>query len=376
MKKIAFLTGTRADYGKLKSLMKKIKQHNSYELSIFVTGMHMLSKYGSTHIEIEKDGFSGNTYKFINQHEGVGMDTVLSNTIMGFGNYIKEVKPDLIIIHGDRVEALAGATVGALNNVKVLHIEGGEVSGTIDESIRHAVTKFSHLHLVSNEQAKNRVIQLGEPEESIHIFGSPDLDVMFSNNLPELKDVKDHYDIPFEEYAVVMYHSVTTEVHLLSDKVKKFVDALVDSNKNYIVIYPNNDEGSSIILNEYARLNNNSKFKVYPSIRFEAFLTLLKNAEFIIGNSSAGIREASAYGVPSIDVGTRQSGRYSDISTIISTCEEKNMLIDSINKTSKIERLPISHYGNGNSADIFIEILENGHIWESEQQKKFVTIDL
>ncbi|WP_214892777.1 UDP-N-acetylglucosamine 2-epimerase [Exiguobacterium sp. H66] len=376
MKKIAFLTGTRADYGKLKSLMKKIKQHNSYELSIFVTGMHMLSKYGSTHIEIEKDGFSDSTYKFINQHEGVGMDTVLSNTIMGFGNYIKEVKPDLIIIHGDRVEALAGATVGALNNVKVLHIEGGEVSGTIDESIRHAVTKFSHFHLVSNEQAKNRVIQLGEPEESIHIFGSPDLDVMFSNNLPELKDVKDHYDIPFEEYAVVMYHSVTTEVHLLSDKVKEFVDALVDSNKNYIVIYPNNDEGSSIILNEYARLNNNSKFKVYPSIRFEAFLTLLKNAEFIIGNSSAGIREASAYGVPSIDVGTRQSGRYSDIGTIISTLEEKNMLIDSINKTSKIERLPISHYGNGNSADIFIEILENGHIWESEQQKKFVTIDL
>lgn len=376
MKKIVFLTGTRADYGKLKSLMKKIKQHNGYELSIFVTGMHMLSKYGSTHIEIEKDGFSESIYKFINQHEGVGMDTVLSNTIMGFGNYIKEVKPDLIIIHGDRVEALAGATVGALNNVKVLHIEGGEVSGTIDESIRHAVTKFSHLHLVSNEQAKSRVIQLGEPEESIHIFGSPDLDVMFSNSLPELKDVKNHYDIPFEEYAVVMYHSVTTEVDLLSNKVKEFVDALVESNKNYIVIYPNNDEGSSIILNEYARLNCNDQFKIFPSIRFESFLTLLKNAEFIIGNSSAGIREASAYGVPSIDVGTRQSGRYENINTIISTHEEKDMLLNSINKTSIIERLPISHYGSGNSADIFIEILENGHIWESEQQKKFVTIDL
>ena len=376
MKKIVFLTGTRADYGKLKSLMKKVKQHVDYELSIFVTGMHMLSKYGSTHIEIEKDGFSESVYKFINQHEGVGMDTVLSNTILGFGNYIKEVKPDLIIIHGDRVEALAGATVGALNNVKVLHIEGGEVSGTIDESIRHAVTKFSHFHLVSNEEAKNRVIQLGEPEESIHIFGSPDLDVMFSDDLPALDEVKDHYDIPYKEYSVVMYHSVTTEVHLLKEKVAQFVDALVASNKNYIVIYPNNDEGSTIILNEYNRLTTNDKFKIFPSVRFESFLTLLKHADFIVGNSSAGIREASAYGVPSIDVGTRQSGRYSGIDTIISTSETKDALLSAIDQTKLIMRLPISHYGNGDSAEIFIKILESGHIWTAEQQKKFITIDL
>ena len=175
------MTGTRADYGKLKSLMIEVENNDDFELHIFVTGMHMLSKYGSTYLEIEKDGFR-NIYKFVNTKMNLGMDITLSNTIVGFSNYVSELKPDLIVVHGDRVEALAGAIVGALNNIKVAHIEGGEISGTIDESIRHAVTKFSHLYFVANEEAKKHVIQLGEKEENIYVIGSPDIDIMFSNN--------------------------------------------------------------------------------------------------------------------------------------------------------------------------------------------------
>ena len=216
MKKILFLTGTRADYGKLKSLMKRVETDSNFELHVFVTGMHMLSKYGSTYHEVEKDGFK-NIYKYINQKSSSHdqMDISLSNTITGLSNYCDEVKPDLIVVHGDRLEALAGAIVGAFNNIKVMHIEGGEVSGTIDESIRHAITKMAHFHLVANDEAKKRILQLGEKEESVFVFGSPDLDIMYSDTLPNMDEVKDKYEIPFETFSILMYHPVTTEVDQL-----------------------------------------------------------------------------------------------------------------------------------------------------------------
>ena len=197
-KKLVFLTGTRADYGKIKSLIQEVEGLDGFEPYIFATGMHMLAKYGSTYKEILKDGYQ-NIYTYINQSGKESMDIILSNTILGFGNYIAEIKPDAIIVHGDRLEALAGAIVGAFNNIKVFHIEGGEVSGTIDESIRHAITKFAHYHLVSNEKAKRRIMQLGEAEENIYVFGSPDIDVMLSDMLPDIDEVRRYYEIPYEE---------------------------------------------------------------------------------------------------------------------------------------------------------------------------------
>lgn len=374
MKKILFVTGTRADYGKLKSLMRKVNEHPEFELHIFVTGMHLLSKYGATYKEIEKEGFS-NIYKFVNQKINQPMDITLGNTIMGFSNYVSEIEPDLIVVHGDRIEALAGAMVGAINNIQVAHIEGGEVSGTIDESIRHAITKFSHLHLVANEEAKSRVIQLGEREETIYVIGSPDIDIMYSNELPTIDKVKQRYDIPFQQYAILMYHPVTTELKYLSDRIKEVVDAVIASQKKYVVIYPNNDEGSQSILNEYTRLEGNSNFKIFPSIRFEYFLTLLANADFIIGNSSAGIREAEVYGVPSIDLGSRQHGRY-DVyknKNIIHAEEIKYSIISAIQGVSGLRFFKQASFGDGDSSEKFMSILTGSSIWEESPQKHFVS---
>lgn len=374
MRKILFLTGTRADYGKIKSLMKQVEKSDKLELYIFVTGMHMLSKYGSTWKEIEKDGFK-NIYHFINQKANAHMDIALSNTILGLSNYVFELKPDLIVVHGDRLEALAGAIVGAFNNIKVVHIEGGEVSGTIDESIRHAITKFSHIHLVSNDEAKKRVMQLGESEDSIFIIGSPDIDIMMSGNLPTIEQVKDRYEIGFNDYGILMYHPVTTEVHKLKQNVKNLVDAVIESEKNYIVIYPNNDEGSSIILEEYERLRNNPLFKIYPSMRFEYFLTLLKHCEFMIGNSSAGIRETGLYGIPSIDIGNRQKGRYdlNVLKNLIHVNESKYAILDAIEKQKEIQVFSKA-FGDGKSDEKFIEILNDEMIWSSEVQKSFIDV--
>lgn len=377
MKKIIFLTGTRADYGKLKSLMKRVEESIDFELYVFVTGMHMLQKYGSTYHEIEKDGFK-NIYKYINQKSTSShhMDIALSNTIIGLSNYCDEISPDMIVVHGDRLEALAGAIVGAFNNIKVMHIEGGEVSGTIDESIRHSITKMSHFHLVANEEAKRRIIQLGEKEETIFVFGSPDIDIMYSENLPKIADVKDKYSINFDNYSILMYHPVTTEVDTLKENIKQVVDAVIESERNYVVIYPNNDSGSDIILKEYKRFEDNNKFIVYPSMRFEYFLTLLKECDFIIGNSSSGIREACAYGKLAIDIGNRQKGRYNDsIVNISHVYENKEQILLEINTPKYLDEITISHFGDGKSDEKFLEIISSGNIWKSDIQKRFIDID-
>jgi len=370
MKKILFLTGTRADFGKIKSLIQVLERHNDFEVFVFVTGMHLQQEYGYTLLEIERCAFS-NVYTFENHTHETTMDLTLAKTIEGLSSYVKECQPDMIVIHGDRVEALAGAIVGSLNNILVAHIEGGEVSGTIDELIRHSTSKMSHIHFVSNQQAKNRLIQMGELSESVFIIGSPDVDIMFSNNLPELKKVKEYYEISFENYAIVMFHPVTTEAKFMQEYAENFVQSLLEDSRNYVVIFPNNDLGSNAILRAYDKLKGNSRFRIFPSLRFEYFLTLLKNAQFIIGNSSAGVREAPYYGLPVLNIGTRQQNRVLDAEIINTDYLKENILkalksIDSYKKTNSK-----TDFGIGNSAELFLKSLEKSDIWKLNHQKQF-----
>ncbi|QUM77864.1 UDP-N-acetylglucosamine 2-epimerase (hydrolyzing) [Moritella sp. 24] len=372
MKKIVFLTGTRADFGKLKSLINKVEGSNEFDAHIFVTGMHMLSKYGMTANEVTKSGFKS-IYRYINQHSGDSMDGILAKTIHGLSDYIKEIEPDMIVVHGDRVEAMAGAIVGSLNNILVAHIEGGEVSGTIDELIRHAVSKMSHLHFVCNEKAKQRLIQLGELSSSIYIIGSPDLDIMTSINLPSLDDVKLRYGIEFDKYAVFMYHPVTTDLDALPYNIKQTVDAMLESDHNYVVIYPNNDHGTDIIIKELSRLEGNERFKIYPSLRFESFLTLLKNTTFMMGNSSAGVREIPFYGLPSINLGSRQDGR-AKAKSIINVNENCDDILNAIDLTGVSKLMPVREFGNGNSDELFFNELTKPMLWNKAKQKVFVDL--
>ena len=369
-KRILFVTGTRADFGKIKPLIKQVKESDDFEYQIFVTGMHMLSVYGLTVNEIRKAGFD-NIYSYINQDSTVvsQMDLVLANTIQGLAYYVREYHPDLIIVHGDRVEAMAGAMVGALNNILVAHIEGGEISGTVDELLRHAITKLSHIHFVSNNEAKNRLIQMGETPEKIFVIGSPDIDVMLSDELPSLEDVVAKYGIPFIEYAILIYHPVTTELDSLAANVQQVVDAVIESALNYVVIYPNNDLGADIIIAALKRLEGNVHIRMIPSMRFEYFLTLLKNAKFIAGNSSAGIREAPVYGVPTISMGTRQLNRY-NYHSILNVPEDKDKILSILNNLPTVIK-PSLHFGKGKSAKLFISALYAQEFWSTPRQKQF-----
>lgn len=375
-RELVFLTGTRAEYGKMKSLIKKVENSEKFDVYLFITGMHMLSKYGMTFREIVKSNHKCNLYYFKNQTNETKMDITLSNTISGFSKFVNEIKPDMIIIHGDRIEALAGAIVGSLNNILVSHIEGGEISGTIDELIRHSVTKLSHIHFVANDEAKKRVLQMGEEESSIFTIGSPDIDIMVSEELPTLEDMRDRYKIKFEKYSIFIYHPVVTDIKNLKKNINTVLDALIESKKNYVVIYPNNDEGSSIITDAYSILKNNKKFIIFPSIRFEYFLVLLKNSEFIIGNSSIGVRGANVYGVVSINIGSRQNNRNKFAGNgVINAAEDKKEILDKISNASFEKISPSYYFGNGNSNNKFFDIICDKKVWEIAHQKVFVDID-
>ena len=369
-KKIVFLTGTRADFGKLRPLIEITESSDEFECHIFVTGMHTLSRYDFTYREVEKRGYK-NIFVFMNETEGDNTDIILSNTIRGFSEYIRDISPDMIVIHGDRLEALAGAIVGSFNNILVSHIEGGELTGTIDESIRHAVSKLSHIHFVSNDNAKKRLIQMGEIEERIFVIGSPDIDIMMKKDLPTKEELTKYYDINFEKYAILIFHPVTTELEYLKNQTTEMVAAVIDSKRNYVVIYPNNDPGSDIIMKAYGKLENNQNFKIYPSLRFEYFLTLLKNADFIIGNSSSGITEAEIYNIPTINLGSRQKNRTSN-NNIINIENQKDEILDAIAKVDGMEIKSSFSFGDGKSTNRFFNVISNDKIWNVSLQKQFI----
>lgn len=372
-KKVLFLTGTRADFGKLKPLMREVDGSPRFDCFIFATGMHTLPRYGLTVNEIKKERFE-NVFTHMNQDSLMNerLEMVLANTVQGLGHFVHEFPADLIVVHGDRVEALAGAIVGAFNGILTAHIEGGELSGTIDDLIRHAVTKLSHVHFVANESSRRRLIQLGERPETVHAIGSPDVDIMLSDTLPTLERVRDRYEIEFEHYSILLFHPVVGELESLARASSEVVSAARDSGRNFIVIYPNNDPGSNTIIEAIRPLEDELGFRVLPSMRFEYFLTLLKHADAVLGNSSVGIREAPVYGIPSIDVGSRQTNRSRHVS-VMNVREERGAILDALGKLPRRFE-PSFDYGIGDSAQQFMGCLEGEDVWKISRQKQFLDL--
>ena len=307
-KKIIFVTATRADFGKLKSLIKICKSRKEFEVFIVVTGMHIIKNFGNTHLEIDKF-FKSNIYKFENQNLGDRLEIILTKTTEKFSKYVKKIKPDLIVLHGDRVETLACALVGSLNHILTAHVEGGELSGTIDDTIRHSVTKLSHVHFVGSDEAKMRVKKMGEIKNHIYNIGSPDIDVILNDKLPSFEQVKKRYSIKYNDYAILVWHPVTSNQKFLKNETICLLRFLQKLKRKIIIIYPNNDPGNKLIIDCYKKFKNKN-FEIIKSLRFEYFLTLLKNSKFIIGNSSSAIYEAPILKVPAINIGNRQHKRF------------------------------------------------------------------
>ncbi len=372
MKKILFVTCTRADYGKLKSIIINIQSNKLFKSKVFVSGMHNLKKYGFTYGELVADKIKG-IYRYNNQSRNMLMDINFMNTMRGFSPFLKKFKPDLVIVHGDRVETLACALTSLLNNFRIAHIEGGEVSGTVDEMLRHSISKLSHIHFVSNNIARKRLIQMGENKKSIFVVGSPDVDIILGKKLPKLEFAKKRYGINYSNFNIALLHPVTTDIKNLKKNAKIFFSSLYKSKLNFIIILPNNDLGNEIILDELLKYKTYKRFKIFPSIRFEHYLTFLKNCKFIIGNSSSGIIEAPYYGTKTINVGKRQNQRL-DSKLIINISFNEKLIISAIKKSLISRKILKKPFGQGNSAKKIKNLLLKEKIWSIPNQKSFVDI--
>lgn len=368
-KKILFVTGTRADFGKLEPLAEAA-QKAGFLVSFFITGMHMMRKYGETRCEVRK--FKGaDFFEFVNQREGDALDFILSKTILGFSDFVHENRPDLVVIHGDRVEALAASIVCGMRYILSAHIEGGEVSGTIDESIRHCNTKLCATHFVSSELAKKRVMALGEPSSRVYVIGSPELDAHALPSGVSLSEVKRHYDIQFEKYGIVTFHPVTSEVDSIELQAKSLFSALKHSGKCFVVIMPNNDPGSEYIFREISELPS-CRFRSIPSMRFNYFSELMKGASVIIGNSSAGVREAPFLGVPSLDIGTRQMNRALSSSVSNLSAFDVPGILHWIEQSWDLRWPSCDAFGGGLASEAFSKVLLDESFWCVDMQKRFM----
>ena len=371
-KKILFVTCTRADYGKLKSLIINVQKNDHFISRVFVSGMHNMKIYGSTYVEILNDKING-IYRYSNQTKNMRMDEILMSTMRGFSPFLIRYNPDLVIVHGDRIEPLACALSSLLNNFLVAHIEGGEVSGTVDEMLRHSISKISHLHLVSNKIARKRLIQMGENKRYIFEVGPPDVDLILNKNLPKIESARKRYNIRFNNFSIAIIHPVTTNIKNLKRESEIFYSSLVKSKLNYIIIFPNNDLGSEMILKEIYKLKSNNKFRIFPSIKFEYYLTLLKNSRFIIGNSSSGIMGAPYYGVTTINIGTRQTNRLKTKLIKNIPFDEKE-IIKTINQIMNRKIIKRKFFGEGNSAKKIETLLLSNKIWNISKQKNFIDL--
>lgn len=332
--------------------------------------MHLSRQPGQTIKEV-RECCDCPVYEISNRSENENPDQILANTIQQLSFFLDRERVDLIVVHGDRIEAMAGATVGVLRNLVVAHLEGGELSGHWDGMIRHAISKLAHLHFVANEYSARRLIQIGEHPDSVFVIGSPEIDRICTRNFPPFSETRQAYGIHYETFAIVLFHPVFGDPCSITEQVFNLVGALLETGENFIVIQPNDDPGHDVILAGYERLKGNSRFYFIPSVRVSHFFGLLSQAQFLIGNSSSGVREAPALCVPSINIGSRQQDRF-QCPSIVNVPPEKKEILVAISEVRKLRPFaPVFGFGSGGSAQRFSEILRTLELCSISKVKRF-----
>ena len=375
-RKILLVTERRADYTKLRPILEKISKSKKLQYYLVVTGSHLLKEHGLTINDIKSDGFkitkTFSMFKKRRKDTGAEMTRSFGRAVMNLSNIIEKIKPDIIFTGFDIGANFAAAIIGAHTNIVVAHMEGGEVTGTIDESIRHATTKFAHIHFTSNQDASNRLIKMGELPRYVFTVGNTSLD-----GINKLKKISKHvlekkYELNLNKpLVIILQHTVTSEIETIKENILQPIDAVKELNIQAIIIYGNADAGSQKI----TKVIKNLKIKQYMTIPYQDYIGLLKHASALVGNSSSGIIEAPFLHVPSINVGTRQDGRLR-AESIIDVKYNKNEIKKAIKKAIedkdflKKVKSHKSLYGNGDSAKKIVKILEKIDLKEIPIQKK------
>lgn len=362
------VTGIRSEYDIMSSVFHSIDKHPELDLKVAVTGAHLSENYGNTIDEIEKDGF-----KIVDRIESLLSGNAESLRVKGLGIQLQglvqtvlRIKPDFLLVLGDREESISTALISTYMNIPLIHISGGDrVVGNIDDQIRHSVTKLAHIHLTTNIESKNRVIMLGEQKFRVHNVGNPGLDRLVKTKKLSRSELSKSLNFKLskhEPYIVVIQHALSSEVDQAYHQMKITLEAVKKMEVKTIISFPNSDAGGMGIIKAIEEFKNLPFIYTAKNIPRLEFVNLLRGAACLIGNSSAGILEAPLLKIPVINIGNRQKGRLHAENVEFIT-HNKNKIIAAINKAmfdkeyiAKVKKCS-NPYGNGKSSDKIAEII-------------------
>lgn len=385
-KKICILTATRAEYGLLKRIIERLIRSEEFDVRVAVTGMHLSPEFGLTYKEIEKDGIpidrkiemllSGDTPASISKSMGVAL--------IGFADYFEELRPDCLLVLGDRYETLAVCMAAMNQRIPIAHLYGGETTeGAVDESIRHAITKLSYLHMTSTAEYRKRVIQLGESPDRVHQVGAIGIENIKKMKLLSKKDLEQSIDFKLEQpYAVVTFHPVTLEENQVEQQMNDLLWAIdQQQDMKFVFTKANSDANGRIInrmIDEYVAEHQNTI--AFASLGVLRYLSALNYADMVIGNSSSGLTEAPTFGIPTVNIGDRQKGRLQSESVI--NCIPERSAIEAAIQKAKSETFrsvasqKVNPYGDGETSEKVVSLLIQTFIQgQADLKKPFYTIE-
>jgi GDP/UDP-N,N'-diacetylbacillosamine 2-epimerase (hydrolysing) len=375
--KVFVLIERRADYSRYKPILERMTADSFFEIYLVVTGICLLDLHGKDVNYIEDDGFTIDAkipmFDTNAPDSGAEMVRSMARVLTGVTYELEKSKPDLVLSGFDIGGNFAVTVAAAHMNIPVAHIQGGEVTGSIDESIRHAMTKFSHIHFPATEDAEKRLIRLGENPKDIHVVGCPSIDVLVNTPTMNASELEKEFGLDFSKpFVLVIQHPVTTEAMSSIDQIRETLKALRNIDAQVVFLLPNNDAGHAKIIEEI----KSSGFKWIPSLPTLKFVNLYRNAWALVGNSSSGIHETPTLKIPAINIGNRQMGR-ERASNVLDVPNDAAQIEKAIHKALFDEsfRKEVSEiknpYGEGNSAKQIVDILKNIDLSSVSIQKIF-----
>ncbi|MFZ5354291.1 MAG: UDP-N-acetylglucosamine 2-epimerase [Bacillota bacterium] len=388
--KIAIVTGSRADYGLLYPLIIELQKDDIFKVSLIVTGMHLSKEHGYTLDNIKRDGIKIEYTVDLEQQGDSTMDVsrAISKGIEGFSNVFEHNPFDLVLILGDRYELWSVCLAAVLYHIPIAHIHGGEATeGAMDEYIRHSITKLSAIHFPSIKIYGDRIIQMGENPNRVHVVGALGIDNIKNTELMSIYELSEHLNFDFSnnQVALLTYHPVTMEDYAESAKqITEILEAVSKTQLKALVTMPNSDMGGLEIYKKIQTYTTNmpEKFILLKNLGQKAYLSAMKHSKLMIGNSSSGIIESASFKLPVVNIGTRQAGRLKPVNVVDCSCEEES-IAEAINYAlsdefySKIQSIE-NPYGDGNTAKKIVNILRQYACYDKKELvlKKFYNISI
>lgn len=381
IRNIAYISGTRADYGLMRSTLLELARRKELKLSVVATGMHLMPEFGMTVDEIKKDGLEAHELRAAYARDDrASMAEFIGELIGQLTKLFREKRPDLVLLLGDRGEMLAGAIVGQYMGLPVAHIHGGDVTSTVDEAVRHAITKLSHIHLAATKESAERIIKMGENPKDVFVVGAPGLDEINDPSIMKISRAVLEKSLGIglaERFAIVLQHPVGDETADAKKQMRDVIEATIGEGLQAIIIYPNADAGGRAMISVIEEYRKHGSVRIFQSIPRKGFLGLMRHASVMVGNSSSGIIESSSFNLPVVNVGSRQEGRqrgcnvidsgnsHKEISAAIKKALQDKKFMDGLKKCA-------NPYGDGKTGKRIAKLLAELEISDAMLQKKMM----